>query len=162
MAAFITAVVVAVVTALLGMASYLYQKRTDRQVELSKQQREAYQRYMQSYYDWTLTKEGTREDEEAKNKYRKAYFKLFPLASDSFLKAAFAFHTFSWEEPYPDFNKKEDRKEFDEKWTTLVLEMRKDAEIKSQITEKEIEQHIPWSWRPYENIQDANVTISAT
>jgi hypothetical protein len=100
---------VAVVTAAFGMLSYRTQKETDRQVELRKQQRIAYEIFLESYYDWTLTEAGTDEDKKADDKYRRAYFKLFPLASDSFLRAAIAFHTYAREEPYPDFAKEADR-----------------------------------------------------
>jgi type II secretory pathway pseudopilin PulG len=146
MVAFLTAVVVAAVTALLGMLSYLNQKRTDRQIELRKQQRTAYELYMQSYYDWTFTTYGTAEDREARTKYEQAYFKLFPLASDRFLRAAMAFHDFAWNGD-PDYdNNEEDREKFEELWTSLVQVLREDAHIESSLTRKEIEDHIPWYW----------------
>jgi hypothetical protein len=44
-------ILAAVVTAAVGIRSYRRQKDTDRQVELRKQQRAAYEAYMQSYYD---------------------------------------------------------------------------------------------------------------
>jgi hypothetical protein len=155
-------ILAAVVTAIFGIISYRNQKETDRQVELRKQQRAAYELYLQSYYDWTFTTEGTAAEEQADVKYRQAYFKLFPLASDSFLRAAMAFHTYAREEPYPDFAKEADREKFEELWTNLVLQMRKDAEVESQITEGEIADHIPWYWSASETIRDGKADTSAT
>jgi hypothetical protein len=155
-------ILVAVVTAIFGILSYRTQKDTDRQVELRKQQRVAYENYLQSYYDWTFTKEGTDEDKQADDKYRQAYFKLFPLASDSFLRAAMAFHTYAREEPYPDFAGEADREKFEELWSNLVLELRKDAEVESRVTKSEIEEHIPWYWGAYEAIQNGKEDTSAT
>jgi hypothetical protein len=97
MAAFTTTVLVAVVTALLGMVSYLYQKRTDRHVELRKQQQEAYELYIKSYHDWTLTETSSDEEKKANDKYWQAYYALFPLASDGFLRAAMSFHAYAME-----------------------------------------------------------------
>ena len=112
-------ILAAVVTAAVGIRSYRSQKDTDRQIELRKQQRAAYEAYMRSYYDWTYTEDGSDEDEKAKDEYRQAYFKLFPLASDGFLRAAMAFHTYVWEAPYPDFAKKADRENFEKLWGSL-------------------------------------------
>jgi hypothetical protein len=147
-------ILAAVVTAAVGIRSYRSQKDTDRQVELRKQQRAAYEAYMQSYYDWTYTEDGSDEDEKAKDVYRQAYFKLFPLASDSFLRAAMTFHTYVWEEPYPDFAKEADREKFEKLWASLVVEMRKDANVESQLIQKEIEDHIPWYWPSYVSRQE--------
>ena len=63
-------ILAAVITAVFGIISYLYQKRTDRKVELKKQQREAYECYMQSYQNWAYAKEGSDEDEKAQDTYR--------------------------------------------------------------------------------------------
>jgi hypothetical protein len=154
-------ILAAVVTAAVGIRSYRSQKATDRQVELRKQQRAAYEVYMQSYYDWTYTEDGTDEDEKAKDDYRQAYFKLFPIASDGFLRAAMAFHTYAWEAPYPDFAKEADRKKFEELWASLVVEMRNDANVESrQIKKSEIEAHIPWYWGSYESVQQPQVEQS--
>jgi len=156
-------ILVAVVTAAFGILSYRTQKETDRRVELRKQQRTAYENFLQSYYDWTFTKEGTDEDEKADNKYRQAYFKLFPLASDSFLRAAMAFHTYARDEPYPDFAKGADREKFEELWSNLILELRKDAEVESRVSKSEIEDHIPWYWGASASVQNGKQnTTSAT
>jgi type II secretory pathway pseudopilin PulG len=64
---------VAIVTAAFGIFSYRAQKDTDRQVELRKQQRTAYENFLESYYDWTFTESGTDEDKKADDKYRQAY-----------------------------------------------------------------------------------------
>lgn len=70
-------ILAAVVTAVVGIVSYIYQKRTDRKVELRKQQREAYERYMESYQNWAYAEEGSDEEEKAGDAYRQAYFSLF-------------------------------------------------------------------------------------
>ena len=152
----------AVATALFGIFSYRNQKNIDRQVELRKEQKAAYELYMQSYHDWTFTEDGTAEDAEANDKYWRAYFKLFPIASDGFLRAAMAFHTYAKVEPYPDFKKDADRKKFKELWTNLVVEMRNDANVESRLTKREIEDHSPWYWSSYESMPDGNVDTSAT
>lgn len=156
-------ILVAVVTAAFGILSYRTQKETDRQVDLRKQQRTAYENFLESYYDWTFTESGTDEDRKADDKYRHAYFKLFPLASDRFLRAAMDFHTYAREEPYPDFAKKADREKFEELWSNLILEMRKDAEVESRVSKSEIEAHIPWYWDASASIQNGKEnTTSAT
>jgi hypothetical protein len=162
MSALITTGVVAVLTAFLGMASYLYQKRTDHQVELSKQQREAYDLYMQSYHDWTLTTKGSDEEKKADDKYWRAYYALFPLASDGFLRAAMAYHSYMKEAPYPNFADKAAREKFKDLWTTLVIEMRNDANVKSHLSTNEIEEHIPYYFDSYESMQGGNADTGAT
>jgi hypothetical protein len=121
-------------TAIVGIFSYRNQKEADRQSELSKEQREAYADYIQSYFDWSFTEEGTAEDEKVRNNYRQAYFKLFTIASDSFLKAAMSFHRYVWSPPFPDFSNSEDRDRVNELWTDVLIEMRKDAHLMQQLT----------------------------
>jgi len=143
LAALITTAAAAIVTALLGMASYLWQKRTDRQVDLSKRQQEAYGLYITSYYDWTITEEGSDADEKALANYKRAYYALFPLASDGFLQAATAFHAYAIESNV-DFDKEADRRQFRALWTRLVLKMRDDVDVKSHLSEQWIADHVPW------------------
>jgi len=159
----------AVITAVFGIISYLYQKRTDRKVELKKQQREAYECYMQSYQNWAYAKEGSDEDEKAQDTYRRAYFNLFPLASDRFLRAAMAFHAYAWE-GHPDYAKKEDQEDFDKLWTDLIIAMRHDANVRSRLTKGDIQDHLPW-FRTYwiyhesgqeENVNDTSATSSSS
>lgn len=156
MAAFITTAAAAVVTAFLGMASYLYQKRTDHRAELGKRQQEAYGLYVTSYYDWTITEEGTDEDKKALANYKRAYYALFPLASDGFLKAATAFHAYAIEGNI-DWDKEADRNKFKALWTNLVLEMRKDVNVESHLPESWIEDHVPW----FSSQEETSTTISS-
>jgi hypothetical protein len=146
-------ILAAVVAALLGIVGYISQKRTDRKVELRKQQREAYECYMESYQNWAYAEEGTDEDEKARDAYRQAYFSLFPLASDGFLRAAMAFHAYAWE-GHPDFTKKEDQEDFDELWTDLIIAMRHDANVRSRLTKEDIQDHLPW-FRTYWTYQNS-------
>jgi hypothetical protein len=163
MAVFVTTVVAAVITALLGMASYLYQKQTDHQIDLSKRQQEAYKLYITGYYDWTLVLTGGDEVEMTKvhDNYWRAYYALFPLASDGFLRAAMAFNAYAMEST-PDFTKEAGRAQFKALWTDLILEMRNDANVESRISEKEIEGHVPWDFSSFESKQGSNVDTSAT
>ncbi|HET7270626.1 MAG TPA: hypothetical protein VFI90_06015 [Rubrobacter sp.] len=154
MSPLLAAIVVASVTALLGSASYLYQKWADRRFELRKQQRDAYGLYLKSYHDWTLTEVESNEDKKAQEAYVRAYRDLFPLASDGFLKAAMAFHDFVWVPPYPDFSDNDHRARFDKLWTDLVVRMRKDANVWSRVKRDEIKQHMPWAGAFYQGSQD--------
>jgi hypothetical protein len=144
----------------LGSASYLYQKWADRRFELRKQQRDAYGLYLKSYHDWTLTAEGSDEDQKAKDSYVRAYRDLFPLASDGFLKTAMAFHDFVWVPPYPDFSDERDSARFEKLWTDLVVKMRKDANVWSRINRKEIQRHMPWAGSFYQEPQDGYADAS--
>jgi len=156
-------ILAAVVTALFGIISYLNQKRTDRKVELRKQQREAYECYMQSYQNWAYTDAPSDEDVKATDVYRRAYFNLFPLASDRFLRAAMAFHAYAWE-GHPDYAKKESQEDFDKLWTDLIIAMRHDANVRSRLTKGDIQDHLPW-FRSYfdhpESRQEENVNDTA-
>jgi hypothetical protein len=154
MSALLTTVVVALVTALLGSASYLYQKWADRKFELRKQQRDAYGLYLKGYHDWTLTVEGSEEDQKAQDAYVRAYRDLCPLASDGFLKAAMAFHDFVWVQPYPDFSDEADRARFEKLWTDLVVKMRRDANVWSRVKREEIKRHMPWAGAFSQESQD--------
>jgi hypothetical protein len=142
------------------MISYLYQKRTDHQVKLSEQQSEAYDLYLRSYHDWTLTTAGSDEEKEADDKYWQAYYALFPLASDDVLRAAMAYHSYMKETPYPDFADKATRETFKDLWTTLVMRMRKDANVKSHLSSSEMRRHIPWYFDSYESAQGENADTS--
>ena len=162
-------ILAAVVTAVVGIVSYIYQKRTDRKVELRKQQREAYECYMESYQNWAYAEEGSDEEEKAGDAYRQAYFSLFPLASDGFLRAAMAFHAYAWE-GHPDFAKKEDQEDFDELWTDLIIAMCHDANVRSRLKKNDIQNHLPW-FRTYwiyhesgqeENVNDTSATSSSS
>jgi len=136
------AVIAAVVTAIVGIFSYRNQKVADRQSELRKEQREAYADYIKSYFDWSVTEEGTAEDDKVRNNYMQAYFKLFTLASDSFLKAAMSFHSYVWSPPYPDFSNSEDRDRVNELWTNVIIEMRKDAHLMQQLTRGDLDKNV--------------------
>jgi len=100
---------------------------------------------MQSYYDWTFTERGSEDEQEKGKIYSTAYFKLFPLASDDFIRAAMAFHTYAWLN-YPNFAEEENRNTFEELWTNLVVQMRDDAIVQSDLTRQEISTHLPWYW----------------
>lgn len=145
MSALFTSVVVACVTALLGIGSFTFQKRAERKAEISKDQKVAYTQYLKSYHDWTRTKEDSEEDRKASEAYVRAYQDLFPLASDGFLRAATAFHNFLWVPPYPNFSEDPDCTVLNRLWTGLVLNMRKDAIVASRVKREEIERQMPWA-----------------
>ena len=169
MAAFITTVVVAVVTALLGMASYLYQKRTDMNVELRNRRVKEYDRYLTAYrgytslYDFGPTPADDSEDRvKAVNEYWLAYSNLFYVASDPVLLAVTEFHQLAWmdstnwdladEEKEETFNQ-----EFKALYTTMIMEMRNDVSEKTELKRAIVEERLPFNFskasEPAKNVQ---------
>lgn len=153
----LTPVVVACVTALLGIGSFAFQKWAERRAEIRKDQKVAYTQYLKSYHDWTRTEEGSEEDRKAQEAYVRAYQDLFPLASDGFLRAATAFHNFVWAPPYPDFSEESACSDLNRLWTDLVLNMRKDANVTSGVKREEIERQMPWAGPVYQGSQNEDV-----
>jgi hypothetical protein len=85
------------------------------------------------HHDWTFTVEDSNEDLEARATNSRAYQDLFPLASDGFLRVATAFHVFVWVPPFPNFSDETDLANFHRLWADLVLNMRKDAHVRSLV-----------------------------
>ena len=158
MAAFITTVIVAVVTALLGMASYLYQKRTDMKVELRNRRVKEYDRYLTAYRGYTSLydfgpppAEDSPEKIKAVNEYWLAYSNLFNIASDRVLLAASAFHKLAWMDATDKdlADKKTEEKfneDFKELYTTMILKMRHDFSEKTELDSKEIAERLPFNF----------------
>jgi hypothetical protein len=157
-AAFITTVVVAVVTALLGMASYLYQKRTDMKVELRNRRVKEYDRYLTAYrgytslYDLGPPPADDSEDRvKAVNEYWLAYSSLFNIASDRVLLAVTEFHQLAWMESTDrDLADEETEKAFNEEfkalYTTMILKMRHDVSEKTELKRETVEERLPFNF----------------
>jgi hypothetical protein len=157
-AAFITTVVVAVVTALLGMASYLYQKRTDMNVELRNRRVKDYDRYLTAYRAYTSLYDfgpPPAEDSEGRvkavNEYWLAYSNLFYIASDPVLLAVTEFHQLAWMDStawnLADKKKEEEfNQEFKTLYTTMILKMRHDVSEKTELKRDTVEERLPFNF----------------
>src|SRR5215211_1733407 len=139
MSAFITTVAVAFVTAVLGIASYVYQKHTDRKVELRNRRMQEYEHYLTAYrkfislYDFDPVPADNSEDViKAINEYWLAYSNLFHVASDSVLLAVADFHKLGWMGD-TDLTGEAYDQEFKDLYATMIIEMRKDAFEKTEL-----------------------------
>jgi hypothetical protein len=154
MAAFITAIFVAFVTAVLGLVSYLYQKRTERKVELRNRRMKEYERYLTAYrgytslYDFNPPPADNSEDRiKAINEYWLAYSNLFYIASDSVLLAVTNFHKLAWMGDTGLTGEAYDQ-EFKHLYATMIIEMRTDAFEKTELRKEKVEQRLPFNFSP--------------
>jgi hypothetical protein len=157
MAAFITTAA-GIVTALLGMASYLYQKRTDMKVELRNRRVKEYDRYLTAYRGYTSLYDfgpPPADDSEnrvkAVNEYWLAYSNLFYVASDRVLLAVTEFHQLAWMESTDrDLADEETEKAFNEEfkalYTTMILKMRHDFSEKTELKRETVEERLPFNF----------------
>jgi hypothetical protein len=154
MTAFITTVGVAFVTAVLGIASYVYQKRTDRKVELRSRRMKEYERYLTAYrgfnslYDFGPPPTENDEDRvKAINEYWLAYSNLFHIASDSVLLAVADFHKLAWMGE-TDLTGEAYDQEFKDLYATMIIEMRTDAFEKTELQKEKVKQRLPFNFSP--------------
>jgi hypothetical protein len=152
MTAFITTVGVAFVTAVLGIGSYVYQKRTDRKVELRSRRMKEYERYLTAYrgytslYDFDPPPAENDEDRiNAINEYWLAYSNLFHVASDSVLLAVADFHKLGWMGD-TDLTGEAYDQEFKDLYATMIIEMRKDAFEKTELQKEKVEERLPFNF----------------
>src|SRR5215211_5730048 len=152
MSAFITTVAVAFVTAVLGIASYVYQKHTDRKVELRNRRMQEYEHYLTAYrkfislYDFDPVPADNDEDRiKAINEYWLAYSNLFHIASDPVLLAVADFHKLAWMEDTNLTGEAYDQ-EFKDLYATMIIEMRKDAFEKTDLQKEKVEQRLPFNF----------------
>jgi hypothetical protein len=158
MLAFVSAVFLALLTALLGIVSYVYQKRTERKVELRNRRVKEYDRYLTAYRGYTSLydfspppAEDSPEKIKVVNEYWLAYSNLFNIASDRVLLAASAFHKLAWmdvteknladEETEKAFNE-----EFKDLYTTMIMKMRHDFSEKTELDEDTIAERLPFNF----------------
>ena len=152
MAAFIATVAVAIVTAVLGIINYWYQKRTDRKVELRSRRMKEYERYLtayrgfQSFYDFDPASAEKDEDRiKAINEYGLAYSNFFYIASDSVLLAVADFHKLAWLRD-TDLTGEAYEQEFKDLYATMIIEMRKDAFERTELQKEKVKQCLPFSF----------------
>src|SRR5215211_3542124 len=151
MSAFITTVAVAFVTAVLGIASYVYQKHTDRKVELRNRRMQEYEHYLTAYrkfislYDFDPVPADNSEDViKAINEYWLAYSNLFHIASDSVLLAVSEFHNWAWIEN-PELTD-ETVGRFNTLYAQIIIEMRKDVSEKTELSKDVVESRLPFNF----------------
>jgi hypothetical protein len=152
MSVFITTVLVAFVTAVLGLVSYLYQKSIDRQVELRNRKMKEYERYLTAFRSYTSLYDFGREpadnDEErikAVNEYWLAYSNLFHIASDSVLLAVADFHKLAWVGETDLVGEAYDQ-EFKDLYAEIIVEMRKDAFQRTKLQKEQMENNLPFNF----------------
>jgi hypothetical protein len=159
----VSAVGVAVVTALFGIVTYRQQKRvdresyvdqkvTDRKVELRNRRMKEYERYLTAYrgfsslYDFDPPPaENDEERIKAINEYWLAYSSLFQLASDSVLLAVTAFHKLAWMGD-TDLTGEAYDQEFKHLYAAMIIEMRKDAFEQTELHMKLVEERLPFNF----------------
>jgi hypothetical protein len=158
MLAFTSAVIVALLTALSGILTYVYQKRTERKIELRNRRVKEYDRYLTAYRAYTSLydfgdppAQDSPERIKAVNEYWLAYSNLFNIASDRVLLAASEFHELAWmdvaeknladEETERAFNE-----EFKKRYTTMILKMRHDFSEKTELDEDKIAKRLPFDF----------------
>lgn len=154
MSASITALLVAFVTAVLGLVSYLWQKRTERKVELRNRRMKEYERYLtafrkyESLYDFGRNPaDDSKERIEAVNEYWMAYSNLFHIASDSVLLTVVAFHKFAWLSD-PDLAGEAYDRKFKDLYAPVIIEMRSDAFQRTKLQQNQIEENLPFNFSP--------------
>jgi hypothetical protein len=158
MLAFASAVSVAFLTALFGIVSYVYQKRTERKIELRNRRVKEYDRYLTAYRGYTSLydfgdppAEDSEDRVKAVKEYWLAYSALFNIASDRVLRATSAFHKLAWMDATDKdlADKKTEEKfneDFKELYTTMILKMRHDFSEKTELDSKEIAERLPFNF----------------
>jgi hypothetical protein len=152
----LVAVVPTVAAAVIGIFTYRAQKRTDRHVELRNLRIKAYEQYISAFRAWTTLSswyEGARRQPEdideqkqaASGSYWMAYGSLFQIASDTVLEAVIDFHEFAWLWR-TDLQGDDWDEEFKNRYTTMIIEMRKDAFEKTQLGEDRVKEHLPFDF----------------
>jgi hypothetical protein len=161
--------VAAVITAVYQTFSILsarYERRQDREIESRNRRREAYERYLTAFQDYSalwdpLTsdsggtdtpfayRKGNREEAEteiaqAANEYWRAYRGLFHVATDAVLSAVTEFHMFGWLQD-TDLTDEAFEEEFRVRFAAVLIEMRKDAFVTTQLPQSTIEQLLPYN-----------------
>jgi hypothetical protein len=154
MAAFVSAAALAFVTAVLGIGSYWYQKRTDRNIELRTRRMQAYEKYLTAYrkdillYDQNPPPaDDSEEVVKAEAAYWLAYSSLFQIASDSVIIAVADFHQCAWiEDPTAS---PESIEQFKVRYADMIKKMRVDVSEKTKLSEHKIKAHLPFNFGFY-------------
>jgi hypothetical protein len=134
-------IVGAILTALLAVRGYRQQRAIDRQVDLVKLRRRAYEAFIRNYNTYTNT-----NTDEDWTKFLNTYRTLFHVASDEFLTTAMDFYRLVGPDT-PDTPTGDAYKEqFNEQYAKVILAMRSDVFEETRLPLQLIKQRLPWSW----------------
>jgi hypothetical protein len=144
----ISAVAVAIVTAILGLHTYPRQKAVDRREELRKERGKAYADYLSTYAEterWRGVTEKEKEYGEALLAYSKKYGALFNVADDSVLLPTTRFHEFVMVEDNSNWSYEEWVTEWKHRYAAMLVAMRRDAFIDTtELSEEALAERLPW------------------
>jgi hypothetical protein len=156
----LSAVAVAVVTAILGLRTYPRQKAVDRKDELRKERGKAYVAYLAAYSDverWRGVPQKEKEFGDALVAYSRSYSALFNVAEDGVLTPTTNFHRFTFVEPY-NLPPPEWAAEWKRRYAEMLLAMRSDAFVETtDIDVNELAERLPWyfEWDTKQKAQQA-------
>jgi hypothetical protein len=143
-----SAVVVAVITALLGLRSYRRQKDVDRTEELRKERAKAYSEYLSAYAEterWRGISGKEKEFGEALLNYSQNYSALFNIAVDKVIRPTSSFHEFVFVERYGDWVWEKWLAEWKLRHAAMLVAMREDAFVQeTDIAANELAERLPW------------------
>ncbi len=143
-----SAVVVAVITALLGLRSYRRQKAVDREEELRKERAKAYAAYLSTYAEterWRSIPKKQEEFGKALLTYSQNYSALFNVAVDSVIIPTSRFHEFVFVENNSDWTYDRWLAEWKLRYAAMLVAMREDAFVqKTNISAGELAGRLPW------------------
>jgi hypothetical protein len=143
-----SAVIVAVITALLGLRSYRRQKVVDREEELRKERAKAYSAYLSAYAEterWRGVGGKEKEFGEALLNYSQHYSALFNIAVDDVIRPTSSFHEFVFVERYGDWVWEEWLAEWKLRHAAMLVAMREDAFVQeTDIAADELAERLPW------------------
>jgi hypothetical protein len=150
-------VIAAIITAmyqLFATMSARQSQQIDRMIELQNRRRDAYQRYLAAFNGYSSLfdlypppAESSKERIEAVKEYWLAYGSLFQIASDPVLLAASDFHKVAWVND-TDLTGEAYDQEFKTLYATMIIEMRKDAFERTELSQKLVEERIPFDLNP--------------
>ncbi len=129
--------IVAIVTVIGGLCTYLFQKHKDRREELIKTRRLEYRNWVQSLYDAL-----SETDPQSINRFNQITNDLFLFASDQVMKTVGEFKYYMATTSGPDAPKR-DMQKAGKLLAQVILEMRNDCFEGTKLTEAEIRNILP-------------------
>jgi hypothetical protein len=162
-----SAVIVAVITALLGLRSYRRQKAVDREEELRKERAKAYSAYLSAHAEterWRGVDGKEKEFGEALLNYSQNYSALFNIAVDDVIRPTSSFHQFVFVESHGDWTWEDWLAEWKLRHAAMLVAMRKDAFVQeTDIAANELAGRLPWytDWNIAEKSQQEIPTGSS-
>lgn len=131
-------VIVVVITASMGILTYLFQKRTDRRNELIKLRQLEYRKYLDAFQ--TTINENSKE---SLGDYHKTLLNLFVVASDQVISAVGNLNKYM-AETSPGSVKERDILKVGELLAISLKAMRKDCFEKSELMDKDVRNILPY------------------